>query len=138
MHEHYVRCVPFRMTIGLFDEVDPGMSIADFYGIGHSSDVTSHTAGFRRLVFATYHAVRAVRRQQGLQDCGHALGTARAVAAAHAREVCGFWPHPCHRRDTGALRRPVRDWPDPPASIEITETPTHVQKYLSTCTHRYT
>lgn len=47
--EHCVRCVPLRMTIGLFDEVDPGTSIVDFYPIGHSSDVTSHTAGFRRL-----------------------------------------------------------------------------------------
>lgn len=106
---HHVRRVPLRMTIALFDDVDPGKSIADVFGIGDSSDVSSHAAVFRRFVLATlvYHAVRAVRRQQGLANYGHALSTARAVAAARAREVSILGEHPRHRRGTGAARRPV-------------------------------
>lgn len=49
--EHCVRCVDF------------GMSIADFYGIGGSSDVTSRSAGvWILLTTLAYHAVRAARR----------------------------------------------------------------------------
>lgn len=77
---------------GLFDDADPGTSIVYYRGIGDSSDVSSHTTAFRRLLLATvaYHAMRAARRQLGPQDFAQALSTVRAVAAAHTSEVHRF------------------------------------------------
>lgn len=34
-------CIPLRTTIGLFDDVDPGTSVADFYCLGDSGDIVS-------------------------------------------------------------------------------------------------
>lgn len=99
--EHYVRCVPLHMTVDLFDDAGTGTSISDVYGIGDASDVSSHTAAFRRLMLVTvaYHAVRAARRQLGPQDFEQAVSTARAEEAAQASEVHRFRPHaPSARR----------------------------------------
>lgn len=62
------------MTIGLFDIVDSGASIVDFYGIGDSSDVASHTFSRRLIAILAYHAVRATRKQQAPMSYGQALG----------------------------------------------------------------
>lgn len=95
------------MTIGLFDDIDPGASAADFYGLRESGDVVSHTASYSRLLHATlaYHAARAAWRQQDAMPYGRALTIAKAVAAMHSAIVSAFWPRappPRPRRDAPA------------------------------------
>lgn len=98
------------MTVGLFQDLDPGTSIADVYGITESSDVTSHATGFHRLLLANpaYRPVRAAHGQQGLRSYRHDVSAARTVAAAQARKL-HFWQHQLRKRGTGALRQPVHD-----------------------------
>lgn len=119
----------FRMVVGLFDDLDPGSGVSDFFGLGDSGDVINPAASFRRLIQATlaYHAVRAARRQQGPLNHGRDLSIARAVIAAQNAEVCSSWPPTCDARTPGVCRRSFRAKRCPPSDPLKAHTPTHTK-----------
>lgn len=90
---HYVWCVPLRRLLRATDSVDPGATVAQYFGVGPATHCGDPEPVVSQASVA-YFSVCAYRRQHGVQPPARNVDRAAGARGALARETAPdrLWP----------------------------------------------